>query len=158
MNITKRELLRLHAGLVAVGPLTGVRFPYAVVKSMRALSKEVEALKAAAKRSDAFLEFEQARWQLCEEHAKRDADGPVMVDGNYQFADPKRFQRAFKKLTMKHTDAWVAREKQMEEYEALLDEEAEVTLHQVDVDDLPDDITSAQLNAIFEIVSENGVT
>ncbi len=159
--MTKRDVLRLYNGLGAVADLSGTTsWNYACAKTRRMIETEAQAIAAAIKPSKDFARFTEKRLELCREHSLTSDNGkPLMDDGdNFQIADWKAFNKEIDKLKKKHTKTIEAREKQAEKYEELLDEDADVQLHLVNLDDVHEEITPGQLEAIFPMVSENGVT
>ena len=167
-TITKRDMLRIRAGLESVSRLQGVKFAYVVAKNLHIIFREVkilsEILTKALKFSDAFSKFEEERVALCELHAKKDDKGKVIKrkiprqgdnteDSEYVIEDRDSFERNFENLKKEHQAAIDEREIQMKEYESLLDEPCDLNFHKVSKDVLPENITGEQLFRIMEIVS-----
>ena len=72
--------------------------------------------------------------KLQDDHAKKDKEGEnVVIDNEIQMVDLKKFEA---------------------EYKELMDVENEVDFHKIKSENLPEDITVAQLNGILEIVEE----
>ena len=87
--------------------------------------------------------------------AKKDKDGKEVVKNNaYVLEDENKFEKEFTKLKGKHKEAISKRDKQIEEYNKLLEEEIEIELHKIAMDDVPEDIATGQLQGIFEIIDE----
>lgn len=161
----KRDVLRFYAGLGALADLGGsnTSFAYACAKTRRMIQPEVDALQDVAEPSQAFVQYNEARLELCRKHNLVADDGePVIkkdLDGTSRFVmrDQRKFDKALEKLRNEHKPALDAQDKKDKEVEALLDEEAEVSLHLVSLDDVPAGITPGQLENIFEMISENEV-
>jgi len=165
MELKKSEIQRLYVGLINCANLTGAKFVYAVNRNRKKLEPSIESLDKAREFSEAYQEFDDARIALCEEFADLDKDGkPKKVITNpitqsYQFVVNEKaveFEKAFGKLKVskKHKEAVEARDKQLKEVEDLLEEKEKVELHLVDLDKVPDEITSDQMAGIFEIIKE----
>ena len=151
----KRDLFGLLAGLQAVGNLRGVKFVYAVARNARLLQAETKALQAAAQPDEALQALERARIALCTEYAEKDEAGNARVSGASFVIDASKraqFDDQVAALQGEHAEVVSRREEQLREYEALLDEEADIQLHRVTEEHLPQDITAAQLTAILDMV------
>lgn len=152
-----RDLFGLRAGLQAVGNLRGAKFVYAAAKNSRMIDNEIKALQKASQPDAAFMEFDKQRHKLCQEYALTGGDGKAKVNGGNYAIDPARqeeFDDKLADLREEHGTAIAAREKQQEEFEALLDEECELELHKVAQEHLPEDITAAQLTGILDMVED----
>lgn len=116
-----KEIISLNNGLTNCGNLKGVKFAFAVSKNIKALSAIIEPLSETIKK-------------LQDENAKKDKKKEkVVIDGQIQMVDLKKFEA---------------------EYKELMEVENEVSLHKVKEENIPEDITVAQLNSIMEIVEE----
>ena len=151
----KIDLFRLEVGLQAVGAFTGARWAYAVATNRRTVSAETELLRAAQAPSPGFTENEKLRVELCKRHAKKGEDGGPLIVGNvYAIDDRAAFTSELISLQGEHREAIDGRVKLMCGYQELLQEPADIVLHLVERDDLPEKISGAQLSAIFEILGE----
>lgn len=154
----KREIIELHKNLHKVANLKGVKFTYAVARNIDLLEPEVKAIMKANEYSEEYLKYDQARLDLNEKHAQKGPDGKAIQEmrGNqshYVIADNNAFDKDYESLKKKHAKALKDREKQEKEYEQLLEEEHEVKLHMIDLANVPDEIVSAQMNAIIKIIN-----
>lgn len=151
----KRDLFTLLNGLRNVGNLRGTKFVYAVARNTRTVSAEVEDLQKALQPGDDFTAFEQKRTKLCIDCALKDATGNPAMNGMSYKIDPALqnvFDARIEELRAEHVEAIASREKQVTEFNAMLGEECTIELYKVAVDDVPDDITAAQLTAILDMV------
>jgi hypothetical protein len=120
-----KEIIALNNGLSNCGNLKCIKFAFAVSKNIKSLSAIIEPLSETIKK-------------LQDEHAKKDKDGEKItikkgeID-EIQMVDLKKFEA---------------------EYKELMEVENEITLHKVKIENLPEDITVAQLNGIMEIIEE----
>jgi len=163
--MTKQEVLTLFRALNALSGLKGVAFSYAVAKNLRRLGEDVESMQKASELSKEFNEYETARIELAKEHAKKDADGkPVtedekddngkVISTTYVIANQKAFDKELEALRATHKEALDARQKQIDEFNALLNEESDVELHKIKLADVPQDITTEQMNGILPVIDE----
>lgn len=153
-HLTNNDLFRLQVGLKDVGDLRGAKFGYAVAKNLRIVGAVCDDLRAAVKPSEAFMQYERARAELCKEHAEKDERGrPQRDDNEYVIADWAAFEKALEPLKAEHAEAIAAQDARGKDFETLLEEAAEVTLYTIPYALVPEDISAAQFDGIFEIVT-----
>lgn len=151
--MTKNEIVELYNNLHQIKNLKGSKFNYAIAKNINILKPEVEAIQETAKPRESFVEYDTARIELCKKHAKKDEQGEaVMKGGDFDIEDMKAFDKELKKLQETHKQALDDRETQMKELDALLKEESPIELHKITLSDIPEDITTVQMNSIFTII------
>ncbi len=151
----KSKLLELSKALNGVGRLSGVSFSYAVARNLKLLEPEIEAIQKASEPSKEFQEYDQARIELAAKHSKKDEKGNPVIEGNqFILEDQNAFNKDFEKLKKTHKEALDAREKQGEEVEKLLKEETPITLYKVKLENVPPQITSAEMSSILDIIEE----
>ena len=98
------------------------------IKLAFAVSKNLKTLSAIIEPLSETIK------KLQEDHAKKDKDGEIIVvEKEIQMVDLKKFNL---------------------EYDELMKIENEVSFHKIKTENLPEDITVAQLNGILEIVEE----
>ena len=153
--MTKRELLNLYISLNKLGHLQGVKFAYGIAKNINILRPEVEAIQKAQDAAPEYIKFDQERIDLAQSMANKDEKGNPETNGmSYAITLREDFDREFKKLQDKYDEAIKDREKQMGEYEELLKEEVEVKLYKIKLSELPEAITTEEVNKIFNIIEE----
>lgn len=156
----KSETIALYNGLNSVGNLTGVIFSYGVNKNMSILKLEIEVLQKAITPSKEFNEYDEKRVEIVKEYAKKDEKGEfvlVEVNGRKSYdvdGREEEVENEIKPLKEEYKEAIEAQEKQIADYNALLETESDVKLHKVKLEDVPKDITAAQMNAIFAIITD----
>lgn len=153
----KKDVIKLYNALNSINGLKGVKFNYAVAKNKRILENERGAMEKALEQSDEFKKYESERVELCIKYAEKDKKGnPVMVNNNYKIEEKKEktFEKEFEKLQKEHKSSIKEREKQFEEYNKLLEEKVEIKLHKIKEEDIPEDITTNQLDSIFDILED----
>lgn len=149
-----QELLSLYENLHQLN-LKGVKFSFAVSKNIALLKPEIEALQKAVEQSEDFKKFEQERIELAKKHAKKDEKGePVLKNNNYQLEDEDAFKVEFESLKEKNKEVIEAREAQTKEFNELLEKENDIKFHKISIKDVPEDITTVQMNQIYSLISE----
>ena len=153
---TKREAMALFIGLKKLANLKGVKFAYFVTKNMAALLPEMKALEEVSAPSEEYQEFDKKRVELIKKFAKKnDKGGFNIVDGNYELEDEKGMEEAFEVLKAENKEVWDARKEQEKEYTALLETPSEAVLHKINLDEIPADISVAQMLSITDLVDES---
>jgi len=159
IKITNQEVVDLNNGLHAVGHLSGVKFAYAVSRNISKLKSEVTALQKGFSLKPDFEAYENERQPLAEKYAvKVDGKPQQKVEGGvskFVIKDQRAFDSKFKTLKKKHKKAIDNREKQLKEFQLLLEEKVEIELYQVMLKDVPEGISAKQMSSILPIVVED---
>ena len=143
-----------------LGQLSGAKFAYAVARNLAILQPEIDAIKKALEATDEFVKYDAERVKLAEAHAKVGEDGKVMKVKNAQgfeefvLEDKEAFEKAFEVLKAEKKAVLDAREAQVKEQNELLKTESTITLYKIALADVPNTITTEQMKAISEIVSD----
>ena len=153
----KSDSIVLFQALNKLGNLAGVKFAYAVNRNLALLKPELESLEKASAPSEEYMKFEkEIRIPMVEKFAKKDDKGkPIQKDNQYEIEDQKGLVKAFAKVKEENKEVFEAREKQVLEYNELLKTDSDVVLFKISKDELPSNISVAQLNGIMAIVSED---
>lgn len=151
--MTKQELIVLYRNLNNLGSLSGPKIAYAIARNINKIKPEMEAIDKSIEASDEYKAFENKRLELVKEHCKKDENGELIIkDGNYDVEDS--YAAVYEDLKKEHADVLAAREKQIEEYNELLDTEVSIDLFKVKFDSLPEDITASQVHGILAIIED----
>lgn len=152
----KSEAVSLYNGIHAVMGLVGVIFGYALNKNLSILKPEIEALQKVATPPKEFLEFDEKRVAIVKKYAKKDDKGEFVVkDNQYDVAENKEVvEKEVSTLREENKSIVEAHDKQMAEYNALLDQETNIELYKVKLENVPKDITAAQMKEIYLIIEE----
>jgi hypothetical protein len=151
------DLFRLREGLNDVSNLKGVKFAYVVLKNKKIVEEEIETLQKSVEMSLQFQEFERKRIGLCEQFSEKNKDGsPIIIINAYSIPDRETFESEVSQLKNKYLECVLEREKQLREYDKLLNEESDVInrLSKININNVPDDISATQLDAIKEIIED----
>lgn len=154
MKITKRDLLKLYnvISLIENRQFT-VKFSYFIAKNKVTMRDEIIALDKARKVSEKFKLYENERVDLAKKFSDKNIDGSSKIQDN-SFVITKQlnlFQGELSKIREKYADAISEREKQLEEFEKLLDETIEYTGTKIEFKYMPESIESSTLE-IFILV------
>lgn len=148
------DILNLSLNLSNID-LKGVKISYAIARNIAILKPEAEALLKAKEPSNDFKVYDNERVEIAKKYAKKDENGePVIKDDTYVFDNKEAFDKEVAKLQKLHAKAIEEREKQINDFKDLLEKETPIELHKVNITDIPEDITSQQMLAIYQIIED----
>lgn len=129
-----------------------VRFSYFLAKNKVVLKTELEILDEAYKPNELYISYEQKRVEAAQKLAdKDDSNQPKINNGSYVInINRDEFQKEIKKLKIKFKKAIDEREKQIGDYEKLLDEDVNIDLTKIRFSQLPEQIESAYMEVFIE--------
>jgi hypothetical protein len=157
-KITRRELLDMWQALEALLDMQSrtPEFAYAIVQNRAKMRPEIKKLDKAHEPPEAYKLFDAERLALCMEHAKKDAHGKPLHDGE-RYVIPEEQRPKFEVLATavrdKHAEAIAAYKVQADKYDALLD--GEVACPQfvfIPARALPPTLTARQLEPLALIL------
>ena len=159
---TRRELVEFYAALKVAETLKGkseniVKFLYAVDKNLTKLSEEIKSMKKSMDFLPLYEKYDTERIKLCKSMAKKDKKGkPLQVfkHGKIQYdlfeEDSNEYKQEFvdalDSLKEEHTEAFIEREKQTEDYNKMLDEEFAIEIYKVPLSFVPADVAEKGVN------------
>jgi hypothetical protein len=126
-------------------------------KSYEAIKKELEHLRKGIKPTKEFEAYEEKRTELCKKFAQLDEKGsPIIEDNAFKIKKDKmeEFEAELEILKADNKQHLEDYDAAIKEYEKVLDEEvsADFKLSQIALSKVPEDITTAQYNAIKELI------
>lgn len=129
------------------------KFSYALIKNIKSIESDINELNQIIKPNEDFLQFEKERISVCRSHAIKDENGEPILNGDeFQIENMEQFNADLEPMKVKYQDVLSERQKQIEEYNSLLDEEIQEDLIKVGPDDLPDGITPNEIEDIYPIL------
>lgn len=152
----RQDLYNLLNGFEAVKDLKGVKFAYAIAKNKKLVLAELEILKDVLKDSDNFIEYDKKRIELCEKYCTKDDKGkPVIKNRKYDgLTKNEEFTKKLDELGEKFKEVIDEKKKRAEEYKNLLDEEVEFEFYKIKLENVPEDITAAQIESVDAILED----
>ena len=151
-KLKNRELFLLKNALQIVGRHQGVKLAYAMAKNLKAIEAEIELLQQTLKPSKEILEYEKKRIELCIKHAEVENGQPKMMNNNYVMTNRKAFDKEHEALKAPYQKKIEEQEKKVEEYNKFLDNKSNFEPYLISKDDLPNEITGAELTGIFSLI------
>lgn len=150
----RRELYNYFQALNSVGDLKGVKFAYTIIKNKKVIEEEIKDLEEVVKANPEFEKYEQERIQLCELHSEKDQNGKALIeDQKYKIIDQTKFDVELETLKGKYGESINERFRQIDEYNKMLDENVEMDIKKLNFDDLPENITTDQLESLTFMVN-----
>lgn len=152
--MNNNKIIELFNALTNIKGLSGVKFNYAIAKNINLLKGEVEAIQKSYEANEDFVKYDQERVELAKKHSKKDDKGEaILINGNqFDIEDLKAFQNEFNILKETHKEAISNREKQLKEVEELLEKENPIELYKIKMEEIPEDIKTEDMNAIFILI------
>jgi len=86
---------------------------------------------------------------MCKSHSKKDEKGEAIVnDDKFDIVDTVKFDGEYSILKDEYLEIIETREKQLKEFEDLMNEEITIEFIKLTLEDLPEDLTEKQLEMI----------
>lgn len=134
------------------------KFSYALVRTKKYIEPEITSFEEAQKPSAEYIAFENERVDLCKKYAKKDESGqPVVLNGaKFDMVEETlpEFDAKFLELQEKYKDAIETRNAHIAKLNEILDEEREVTIHQISESELPESIETSVLEVILPMIAD----
>jgi Mor family transcriptional regulator len=164
MLIRRSELYRLRGILEARPRGPHAKFNYALGKNLRKIKEEIQDLEDAVTPDKEFNEYEKERIALNEECAKKEGGVSVFIpnpDGTrrYQIDESKQesFNKKLELLRKKYKATLDLQEKKIQGYNDMMREKAEINFHLINKEDIPDDLSPSDWEAIIDwVIEESG--
>lgn len=150
--MTKREAYELLKLLVSYYELKmPARFAMFIVQNKHIIEKNLEKLLETVKPSKRFMLYEQARIALLKKYADKDKEGkPLIQDKVFVIRGGKdKFEVEFGELQKNYGDILEEVKTKNKITEAILDEEADITLKRINLEDIPDRLLSPREIELF---------
>lgn len=157
MKIKREKLFNLLNVFETVKDLAGRKFAYAVLKNKEKIINEIKTFNTenAPKSSKEYQEWEQGRMNACNKHCATCNGKPVIKDKKFVgLKGNEEFEKAIEELKNKYKVVLEAYQKQVNEYNAKINEEIEFEIHQIDKEEVPEKISPKQLEDIKAMVKE----
>lgn len=158
--VIKRDLVNLFNAIDEIrskGIPATAKFNYAMLKNYNIIKNQVVSLNELIQFTPKLLEFERERLNLVNKYAKRDENNKIIFRDNSNkaiIAEPLVFEREVAELREMYSveiDQYNAQQKQVED---LMKEESNITLHKINIKDIPDGLTLEQLEFLEIMIDE----
>lgn len=146
---------RIGTVLPSLEKIKGAKFHYALLKNIDILQKELNLIQTKAKPTEKFAEYEKLRVALCEKHSSKNEQGePNKRDiGNGQFeydidTESEAWKTDIEKLKSENKQVIDERDEQIKNYNEMLDLDAEIKFHLINLEDIPNEVNGEQMQAL----------
>jgi len=131
-----------------------VKFSYFVAKNKLAIKGEFDALNEAQDASEAFKLYDTKRAELAAGMADKipGTDQPMTANGQYVIKEKKDdFEKSLDELKEQYKTVIEDRQKQLDAFKELLDEETEFKGHAIKLENLPGDIEPTIIEGLLAV-------
>lgn len=148
----RRDLVELWKMMDLYKGSKGVKFAYFLVRNKKKLQPEIEALEESLLPSEAFKGYDTERVKLAEFYSDKDPNGnPIVQNSNYIINEKQtEFDTELASLKEKYKNVIDEREKQITDYNKMLDEEVEFDGFKINLTTLPEEIDSTFLEVLMD--------
>jgi hypothetical protein len=158
VTMTKGKIVEIAKALATIKSENKM-LTYAIIKNKKAIESEVEALNEALKLdSDDYIKYVTEIREVANKYGAKDEDGNIIptptgfrtVDGT----DQEEVQSIVNEINEKYKEVIEAREKQMEEYNNMLNDEVEIEFSPIKLANMPDTVEEKTISLLFDIIEE----
>ena len=161
MTFKKKDLLNIEAAIKYLldGDKKSKKLVYTLVKNSKTLEPETTAIREAYEtESEGYKTYLDKLREVYNEFGAKDEKGNVKVTPTgFELADQDDRDTVTAKITKLEEDSKDAlemRNKEMEDYQKLLETDVELDLHKIDFDALPDEVNPEVIYVLDEIITE----
>lgn len=157
--ISREKAFKLNNLLKTLKNIKNTKFAYAITKNTRLIDAELEIMKEIAQSGvpEKLQEFESKRIALIEKYAEKNEDGTFKtVNGNYDVQGDNlvAFQAEYDTLTKEYADTLAENEANNAKVNGMLKEEIDLALIKVKFENLPDDLSAEEIDALEPIIED----
>ena len=141
------QIMDLAEAFMRIGKMNIVstkKFSYALVLNDERIQSNVKAITEIARPSESYAKYEQKRHGIISKYADVDGDGNIILNDNrwivFKDGTKETAVDELSSLNEEYKDILDARNKDIEEYNELLDSDVELNIHMVDLDDVPEEV------------------
>ena len=141
------QILDLVEGFMRIGKMvieSNKKFSYALILNDERIQSNAKAIMGIAKPSESYAEYEEKRQAIISKYADIDADGNIILNDNrwvvFKEGIKEQVLEELGTLNEEYLDIIDKRNKDIEEYNDLLDADVELNIHMVDIDDVPEEV------------------
>jgi len=141
------QIMDLAEAFMRIGKMNIVstkKFSYALVLNDDRIQSNVKAITEIARPSEFYIEYEQKRQEIISKYADSDADGNIILADNrwvvFKEGTKETAMDEMSTLNEEYKDILESRNKDIDEYNELLDSDVELNIHMVDLDDVPEEV------------------
>lgn len=140
------------------------KIAYAIAKNRKLIETELEVLNETVKILPDFEAYEKERITLLESHASKDESGKAIIEttigqdgkpsSSYKIENQEDWEKAIKELQEDHKEAIETRTKQINDFNALMEEESNIDFYPFTEDQIPDNATASEIYTLLELIDK----
>jgi hypothetical protein len=153
--LTLGEIRDIWNGVAHLGNLVGVRFVFTVHANRERLREIAQSLEEGIKPSAEFKVFQQEYAKLRREYQDDTRPMPPNTEAPIDPARAEDYRAKAKALEEKYKDLLEQRQRQIEEFNELLQEKREVNFLAIPVSKVPKEITAGQMQLIMPMLQDD---
>lgn len=150
-----KDLLDLFSALESVNSDTcSAKFKYGIARNKKIIENQIKILQDLIKPSDEYIQVENERLSICHKYCERDENNnPRMVNGMFIMKEETRKESdtEISEFMAKNKDVFDAAIKKSQEINAILEEEIDITLHNIPIDAVPDTIKQSEMDVFTRL-------
>jgi len=161
MTFQKKDLLNIDAAIkhLLEGEAKPKRLTYALVKNAKILETEVTAIREAYEtESEGYKEYLEKLREIYNEYGAKDEQGNVKVTPTgFELAkeeDRETVTVKINSLEEESKEALDARNKEIEDYQELLNTEVALDLQKIEFDSLPETLNPEVMYVLDDLITE----
>lgn len=165
-----KDLIKFREALNEVDYIKGKNFAYAVVMNKSVLDLEMNTINerkpVQRQPHPDFINYENERKLLCEEHCEKDENGNPLLTylpngaQQYKILDMEKFSKEHNGLAAKYQDVvrdmeniQMEMETEIRKWNELMEQDCNIDFKKINVEDLPEDINAYTLEKIKFMIS-----
>jgi hypothetical protein len=154
MIVKRKDLVRLWQLIEHHRQIKhNVKVSYFLAKNHKRLQPEIEALEEAIKTSKNYRQYDIERARIAKFYADKNENGePIIQNSSYVITQKlDDFNSKLNLLKQRYKEEIEKREKQLQEYSNLLQEEIEFDGHKIKLEELPNEIEPIFIESLMNI-------
>jgi hypothetical protein len=158
MKITKSKVVQIANALEAIKS-TNKMLTYAIIKNKKIIESEVDALREAIKTdSDEYKNYATEIREITNKYGARDDAGRIITTLTgfkpKEDVDLAEVQEIINGVNEKYKEAIDARDKQLEQYNNMLNDEVDIEFYDINLELLPDDTDPKIIDTLFDLIKD----
>jgi hypothetical protein len=155
VTLTIGEIRDIWNGMARLANLIGVRFIFTIHANRERLREIAQPLEEGIKPSPDFKTFQQEYAKLRREYQDDTRPAPPDMEAPIDPARAEEYRIKAKALEEKNKDLLEQRQKQIEEFNELLQEKRDVIFLAIPVSKIPREITAGQVQLIMPMLQDD---
>ena len=128
-----------------------VKLNFYLLENKKKIKDAIDNIVGSINVTDKYKEYDNLRVELCKKYCSKDSNGvPIIKDDNYVgLDDNEEFSEKLKELIKNNKSTVDEYIKSMKEYNALLDEDVDLGLKKINIELIPNDLITGEMQEIL---------